>query len=100
MKDKILLTEVRKAAEQLCNALRSYTDEPLYCNLTVFTRDNTIAKEPKDIPDYYSVIVALPDEVDEDIHISSAVISESAKVFYGEDGIRNVEPYYSEVNDE
>ena len=100
MKNKVLYTEVKKAAEMLCNALRSYSGEPMYLNLTVFTRDNTISDDPKDIPDYYSVVVSYPDEVDEDIRINSAVISESAKVFYGDEGIRSVEPYYSEVEDD
>ena len=72
----------------------------MYLNLTVFTRDNTIADRPEYIPDYYSVVVSYPDEVDEDIRINSAVISESAKVFYGDEGIRVVKPYYSEVEDD
>lgn len=100
MKNKMLYTKVKEAAESLCNALRAYSDEPLYCNVTVFTRDNTIAKRPEDVPDYYNFVVAYPDEVDEDIRINSTVISESAKVFYGDKGIRSVEPYYSEVEDD
>ena len=42
MKKKILQTEVTRAAETLCNALRAYTDEPLYLRIAVFSRDKSV----------------------------------------------------------
>ena len=95
MKNKILKTEVEKAAEHLCKCLREYTDEPMYLSMTVFTRDNTIKDEESDeIPDYYSITLHNADiEEVEDIILT---LSESKRVFYGEDGIREVRPFPEE----
>ena len=59
MKDKVLRSAVTEAVEKLTRALRNYTDEPMSCFLSVFTRDEEIKAdgEPDTIPDSYSVTV-------------------------------------------
>ena len=58
LKTKLLNTEVRKAVEHLARVLRNYSSEPMYLNMTVFTRDAE-AKTKEDncegLPDYYGI---------------------------------------------
>ena len=95
MKNKILKTEIEKTAEHLCKCLRDYTDEPMYLNLTLFSRDATIKDEESgEIPDYYSVTLHNADiEEVEDIILT---LSESKRVFYDGDKIREVRPFPEE----
>lgn len=98
MKKKILQTEVTRAAETLCNALRAYTDEPLYLRIAVFSRDKSVIcdGDPDGVPDYYDVRVS---EADFDPDNYDPIVSKSARVYYGEDGIRFVIPF-KEIGDE
>ena len=98
MKNKILYTEVTKAAEALSKALRAYTDEPMYLSVCVFTQDKTAIcdGDPEGIPDYYSIRCHNADDIEGIV----PTISESARVYYGEDGIKVVKPYHREVADD
>lgn len=99
MKNKILYAEVVKATEELTKALRNYTDEPMYLNVCIMTRDKTAVCEgdPSGVPDFYSIRCHKADDIDEIV----PDISESARVFYSEDGngegIRNVFKYFEGV---
>ena len=99
MKNKVLYAEIVKATENLANALRNYTDAPMYLDLCIMTRDDSIRCEgdPIGVPDYYSIRCHKADDIDEIV----PDISESARVFYSEDGngegIRNVFKYHDEV---
>ena len=88
MKKTILHAEVIKAAESLAVALSKFSSDPMYCSVTVFTKDVTCKCEgdPEGIPDYYSVRI----HDAEDVEGERTFISESARVYYGEDGIRTV----------
>lgn len=94
MKDKILESEVRKAAEHLALALRKYTKEPMYCSLTIFSRDITCKgdEDPEGIPDYYTFRVHEADDVEEIV----PTFSESSRVYYDADGIKKVIPFNKE----
>lgn len=97
MKHKVLDAEVTKHVEALAKALRAYTDEPMYLNLTIFTRDKEchLEGDPEGIPDYYDVRThnADIDDVDE----IDCTISKCARVYYAydehEELIRTVIPY-------
>ena len=99
MKNKVLYTEVLKAAEHLATVLRNYTDEPMYMNLTIFTRDADCHHEgdPDGVPDYYDVVVEGA-EADDD---AEPTIRTSARVYYSENQygelIRTVIPYRESV---
>ena len=100
MKNKILEAEVRKAIEHLTTALHKYTDEPMYLSLAIFTKDKTVRTEtdPEGIPDYYTVRSYVADTEQEhtadDLFVpKETVIDESARVYYGEEGIRQVIPF-------
>ena len=101
MKNKVLYTEVLKAAEHLATVLRNYTDEPMYLNLTIFTRDAECHHEgdPDGVPDYYEVVVEGA-EADDD---AEPTIATSARVYYSEDQygeqIRTVIPYREQVSE-
>lgn len=100
MKEQLLRTEVLKAVEHLTMALNTYTDEPMYLSLAIFTKDKTVRTEtdPEGIPDYYTVRSYVADTEQEhtadDFFVpKETVIDESARVYYGEDGIRQVIPF-------
>ena len=102
MKNKVLYTEVLKAAEHLATVLRNYTDEPMYLNLCIFTRDAECHHEgdPDGVPDYYDVVVEGA-EADDD---AEPTISKTARVYYSEDQygelIRTVIPYREQVSED
>lgn len=102
MKNKVLYTEVLKAAEHLATVLRNYTDEPMYLNLCIFTRDAECHHEgdPDGVPDYYDVDVEGA-EADDD---AEPTIATSARVYYSEDQygeqIRTVIPYREQVSED
>lgn len=104
MKNKVLYTEVIKAAEGLARALRNYTEEPMHLDLFIFTRDKDCHHEgdPDGLPDYYNVIVNGADlELDE---YTDKTIYTSARVYYKEskDGelIQTVIPYDNYIKEE
>lgn len=97
MKNKVLDAEVTKHVEALAKALRSYTDEPMYLNLTIFTRDKEchLEGDPEGIPDYYDVRTHEADI--EDVEDIDCTFSRTARVYYAlddhEELIRTVIPY-------
>lgn len=79
MKDKILETEIRQHAEALSVALRKYTDAPLYCHLTIFTRD----KDESECPDYCDINVHT---IDEETQEFLFVVSQSYLIHHNDEG--------------
>ena len=92
MKDKVLHSEINKAAEGLLLALRKYTDEPLYFSLTIFSKDNTVICEgdPDGVPDFFSVRLLNTDSME-------SIYNEASRVYYsegeGEELIKKVIPF-------
>ena len=103
MKNKVLYTEVLKAAEHLATVLRNYTDEPMYLNLCIFTRDADCHHEgdPDGVPDYYDVVAEGAESRYDDVE---PTICTSARVYYSEDQygelIRTVIPYREQVSED
>ena len=100
MRKKILETEVTKAAEHLAKVLRDFSGEPMYMNITVFSRDVEckVDGDPDGLPDYYSIIVHDADtEYDENPegYIPRSIeLSKSGRIYYGDDGnISEVKDY-------
>lgn len=92
LKTEILKTEIRKAAEHLENELRKYSAEPMYLDLCIFTHDAEAKTEEDNcegLPDYYSIRCHEASDIEGII----PTMSESARVYYGEDGIRKVIPF-------
>ena len=92
LKTEILKTEIRKAAEHLANELRKYSAEPMYLDLCIFTHDAEAKTEEDNcegLPDYYSIRCHEASDIDGII----PTMSESARVYYGEDGIKKVIPF-------
>lgn len=103
MKDNVLKAAVTEAVEKLTKALRNYTDEPMNCFVSVFTRDSTLnPDDPDGVPDYYNAVIR--SEYCEDK--SDATLKLMCKIYYCEDefekeSIRKVVPYcYEEEGDE
>jgi len=97
-KSRVLHTEILKASEHLARLLRNYAKDPMYLNITIFTKDKE-AKEPEDncegLPDYYSIRCHEASDVEGIV----PTMSESSRVYYrtDEDGnelIDKVFPYY------
>ena len=108
MKDKFLRSEVIKAAENLCKALRNYSEGQMFLSLKVYSRDETeILDDPQydklkkscGVPDYYSVKVY----VNEDECLTQ-IMGDVKLVFYSEDkfgeSIRETYSIYSDEEDE
>ena len=99
MENKILYTEVCKAAEHLATVLRNFSKEPMYMNLCIFTRDEGCHHEgdPDGVPDYYDIIVESA-YVDDD---ADATINTTSRVYYSEDQfgelIRTIIPYRKDI---
>lgn len=103
MKNKVLYAQVIKVIEELAVVMRNYSEESLYLNLTIFTKDNTIIcdGDPVGIPDFYSVRVHTSEDFNEDIY--DPIINESARIYYSGNGkelIRNVFKFHGEGNDD
>lgn len=109
MKDKFLRSEVIKAAENLCRALRNYSEGQMFLSLKVYSRDETeILDDPQydklkkscGVPDCYSVKIC----VNEDECLTQ-LIGDAKLVFYsfdehGEMSIRQTYSIYSDGEDE
>lgn len=95
MKEKIVYTEVKKAAEHLASTIRKYYPEQIYVDVVLFTHENPDAYDDevgKDI-DYYSIRVTTADS-DSDVELPVVpFISESGRIVYGDEGIRKVVPF-------
>lgn len=95
MKDKILETEIRKHAEALSVALRKYTNEPMYCHLTLFTHDN-VAEGETNPPDYCDIVAHKVDESGEFVF----VVNQAFLIHYCDEGISKTTPFpYERTND-
>ncbi|MBR3463339.1 MAG: hypothetical protein IKH20_11775 [Clostridiales bacterium] len=96
MKDKVLKSEVMKAAENLARALRNYTNETMYLKLVIITREPNFRddSDPDDsVPDAYHAEVS--GYYPEDIEDKTLVVKN--KLFYtwdeyGDESIRFVVP--------
>ena len=101
MKKKIAEAEIKRGVEHIINALNKYSADPMYLSLAIFTRDNTLKcdGDPDGTPDFYSLRVhqsdtEYDDSIDKDAFVpKETIINESARVYYGEDGIRTVIPF-------
>ena len=95
MKEKIVYTEVKKAAEHLASTIRKYYPEQIYVDVVLFTHENPDAYDDevgKDI-DYYSIRVTTADS-DSDVELPVVpFISESGRIVYDDEGIRKVVPF-------
>lgn len=105
MKDKFLRSEVIKAAENLCRALRNYSEGQMFLSLKVYSRDETeILDDPEydkwkqtcGVPDYYSVKVC----VNEDESLTQ-IMGDVNLVFYSDDKFgESIRETYSIYSDE
>ena len=101
MRKKMAEAEIKKGVEHIINALNKYSADPMYLSLSIFTKDNTCKcdEDPGGIPDYYSLRAHTMDtDYEEDADRSRVVpmemlVNETARVYYGEDGIRQVIPF-------
>lgn len=83
-KTKVLHSEIIKATEHLARLLRNYASDPMYLNLTIFTKDAE-AKDPEDncegLPDYYAIRCHEANDIEGIV----PTISESSRVYYKTD---------------
>lgn len=101
MKRKIAEAEIKRGVEHIINALNKYSADPMYLSLSIFTKDNTLKcdGDPDGIPDYYTLRAYASDteydeSIDKDVFVpKETLINETARVYYGEDGIRTVIPF-------
>lgn len=81
MKDKVLRTAVTSAAESIAQALHSYSDKEIYCEILVNTRD----------PDMLTIRVEYANECDRgDVPILHDVAEVTYSIDHGNELIRNV----------
>lgn len=76
MKKQLLYTEVTKAAEIIAQALRKYSGESLYCDVTVFSREPDEEGEP----DLYAI------RIHENADEFKNIIGEMGLIIRDEDG--------------
>ena len=89
MKDKVLRTAVTSAAESIAQALHSYSDKEVFCEIVVNTRDPFY----KDNPDILSIRVEYANECDRgDVPILDDVAKVTYSIDHGNELIRRVEP--------
>ena len=81
MKNKLLYTEVTEAAEKLATALRKFSGESMYCNVSVVTRDTF--QDATEAPDLYTLRVH---ETGDGDPVGSMIIAESGFIYRAEDG--------------
>lgn len=99
MKRKIAEAEIKRGVEHIMNALNKYSADPMYLSLAIFTKDerNKCDGDPEGIPDYYHCYIEKSDsEYEENIDEDEPDLRGeffSARVYYGEDGIRTVIPF-------
>lgn len=89
MKDKVLRTAVTSAAESIAQALHSYSDKPIFCQILIGTRDENM----KENPDVYHVKVQYSHAYDRGaIPIMTADAKVTYSIDHGCELIRRVEP--------
>lgn len=88
MKDKVLRTAVTSAAESIAQALHSYTDKEVFCEIVVNTREQC----HKDNPDVIGIKVEYANDCDRG---DVPILIDGARVTYsidhGNELIRKVE---------
>lgn len=88
MKDKVLHTVVTSAVESITQALHSYSDKPIFCQILIGTRDENM----KENPDVYHVKVKYSHAYDRgEIPIMTADAKVTYSIVHGNELIRNVE---------
>ena len=88
MKDKVLHAAVTSAVEQITQALHSYTDKQIFCQILIGTRDEHM----KGNPDVYHVKVEYGHAYDrDDIPIMAADARVTYSIENGNELIRHVE---------
>ena len=88
MKDKVLRTAVTSAAESIAQALHSYSDKGVFCEIVVRTRDPFY----KDSPDVVNIRVEYAKACDRgDVPILEEVGKVTYLIDHGNELIRNVE---------
>lgn len=99
MKDQILKTNVTRAVESICKALRAHSGDSLVCTVTIISRCSGASKEEDEnnLPDWYQTRVVPTEAVDQD----DSIINQSALIHYGPDefgneGIIKIQPYNEE----
>lgn len=85
MKRQILYTEITKAAEDLAQALRRYSDAPMYAAVSVVTRDSD--RKNGDTPDFYTLRVNVIKKKDKnEYEATDPIIAEAGVIHRDEDG--------------
>lgn len=85
MKNQILYTEITKAAEALAQALRKYSDAPMYAAVSVVTRDSD--RKNGDTPDFYTLRVEdIKKKGKNEYEVKAAIIAEAGVIHRDEDG--------------
>ena len=99
MKDQILKTNVTRAVESICKALRTHSGDSLVCTVTIISRCSGASKEEDEnnLPDWYKTRVVPTEAIDQD----DSIINQSALIHYGPDefgneGIIKIQPYNEE----
>lgn len=88
MKDKVLKAAITSAVENITQALHSYSDKQIFCQILIGTRDEHM----KDNPDVYHVKVNYGHPYDrDDIPIMSADARVTYSIDHGHQFIRRVE---------
>ena len=94
-KEKIVYTEIKKAAENLASTIHRYYPEQVYVDVVLFTHEPSEDYSEiigKDI-DFYSIKATIADS-DSRVHFPVVpFISESGCIVYGEDRIDKVVPF-------
>jgi hypothetical protein len=73
MKDKVLQAQITESVEKIAKSLRFYSKEPIFCKITISSRDEALS----DNPDYYQIKVEYAhyyDRGDEPIFMKKARI--------------------------
>ena len=103
MKDQILKTNVTRAVESICKALRAHSGDSLVCTVTIISRCSGASKEEDEnnLPDWYKTREVSTEAIDQD----DSIINQSALIRYGPDefgneGIIKVQPYEEEEKGE
>jgi len=81
MKKRVLYTEITKAAEDLAAALRKFSSSPMYCNVSIVTRDRI--QDETEAPDVYTLRVHKADASDP---VGDMILAESGLIYRTDDG--------------
>ena len=95
MKEKIVYTEIKKAAEHLASVIRKYYPEQIYVDVVLFTHENPedYDDNPTNDLDYYSIRATMTDSKFNDDLPVIPFLSESGRIYYDDEEIRKVVPF-------